>query len=81
MALTSDMINLVLAEEAIEELKINKADMTVDDFHRIVEAVFGKISLLKRDRGGKFSKNEMAQDNDQLQNFFLGKLIYNINNP
>ena len=76
MAVTSDMLFIVLAEEEMKEQGIRSSmDMTTEEFHTIVDAVFSKISLLQREGSGKFSEADMEEDDDQLRNFFLGMYL------
>ena len=73
MALSGDMLNVVLALEAMEELKVDQKTLTQATFDKIVQMVVKKFTLLPRETSRGFSEADTSQDDDELRNFFLGK--------
>ena len=73
MSVNGDMLFLKLAEEVMVEGNLDCTTMGAADFHRVSEEVFRKINLLPREGHGQFNPADLAQDDDQLRSFFLGK--------
>ena len=71
MSLTADMILVVLAVEAIQELEITNTSLTSNEFESIAKSVMDKISVMNRDG----DKNNFPEEDDELRNFFLGTYI------
>ena len=69
------MLFLKLAEEVMEEDKLDCTTMGAEEFHRVAEEVFRKINLLPREGHGQFDAADLAQDDDQLRSFFLGQSL------